>query len=183
MEAVTQHVICPLCAEEILAEARKCKHCGEYLDPDLRERMGLPHLLSTDEQERRVNEPEEVLYQEHPSMFRNSPIGFVLCLALCIVGIGLLIFLVWWLDCKGTQLTITSQKSILRKGIFSKYTNEVFHSDVRNVQVTQSFLQRLLDAGTVGISSAGQSGLEIEVPGLPTPVKARDLINSRRKKG
>lgn len=23
---------CPMCAEEILAEARKCKHCGEYLN-------------------------------------------------------------------------------------------------------------------------------------------------------
>lgn len=23
---------CPACAEEILAEAKKCKHCGEYLD-------------------------------------------------------------------------------------------------------------------------------------------------------
>jgi len=23
---------CPMCGEEILAEAKKCKHCGEYLD-------------------------------------------------------------------------------------------------------------------------------------------------------
>ena len=23
---------CPMCAEEILSEAKKCKHCGEYLD-------------------------------------------------------------------------------------------------------------------------------------------------------
>lgn len=29
-------VRCPFCAEEVLAEARKCKHCGEFLDPVLR---------------------------------------------------------------------------------------------------------------------------------------------------
>src|SRR5687767_7910869 len=27
-------VRCPWCAEEILAEARKCKHCGEFLDEE-----------------------------------------------------------------------------------------------------------------------------------------------------
>ena len=29
---------CPFCAEEILADARKCKHCGEYLDDSLKEK-------------------------------------------------------------------------------------------------------------------------------------------------
>ncbi len=27
---------CPYCSEEILEDAKKCKHCGEYLDPTLR---------------------------------------------------------------------------------------------------------------------------------------------------
>lgn len=26
---------CPYCAEEIKADAKKCKHCGEFLDPQL----------------------------------------------------------------------------------------------------------------------------------------------------
>jgi TM2 domain-containing membrane protein YozV len=31
------HVRCPYCAEVISAAAKKCKHCGEFLDPTLRQ--------------------------------------------------------------------------------------------------------------------------------------------------
>ncbi len=31
---------CPYCAEQILDDAKKCKHCGEILDPALRKQQG-----------------------------------------------------------------------------------------------------------------------------------------------
>jgi hypothetical protein len=35
--AATDHNgVCPYCGEPILVTARKCKHCGEILDPDLK---------------------------------------------------------------------------------------------------------------------------------------------------
>jgi hypothetical protein len=46
--------------------------------------------------------------------------------------------------------------------------------------VNQSFLQRLFKVGTIGISSAGQSGVEIGVDGLSNPDQIRDLINKYR---
>lgn len=32
------HQECPFCAEEIKIDAKKCKHCGEFLDPVMRAR-------------------------------------------------------------------------------------------------------------------------------------------------
>lgn len=124
---------------------------------------------------------EDVLYEEHPSMFRNQPIWFVVTCLLCLVGVGLFIFLTWYLKCKGTTLTVTTDRTSCRRGILSKSVTEVWHQDIRNVQLDQTFFQRLLDVGSIGISSAGQGGLEIEVSGIPRPDHVKELIDNHRR--
>ena len=125
---------------------------------------------------------EVTLYEENPSMFRNSPVEFIVTVVLCVVLVGFVIFLVWWLRCKGTQLTITTDRTRLRKGILSKSITEVWHQDVRNVQLNQTFFQRLLGVGSLGISSAGQAGLEISVSGIPDPDQVKNLIDQHRRR-
>ncbi len=39
---ISQTRRCPYCAEEILISAKKCKHCGEFLDPELRRHVTGP---------------------------------------------------------------------------------------------------------------------------------------------
>ena len=87
---------------------------------------------------------------------------------------------VWWLKCKGTTLTVTNKRTSLRRGILSKSINEVWHSDVRNVLLKQSFFQRIFGVGMIGVSSAGQSGMEISVSGIPDPDRVKQLIDERR---
>lgn len=123
---------------------------------------------------------EQVLYESHPAMFGNHPIGFVLSVILCLVGIGIVILLVWYIRCLGTTLTITNEQTTLRRGILSKFTNDVFHENVRNIIVRQTFFQRLFGVGYIGISSAGQSGIEIEVHGIPDPDRVKEIIDDCR---
>lgn len=123
---------------------------------------------------------ERVLYQAHPAMFRNHPLGFVLSLILAPVGVGLVILLVWWLQVKGTSLTVTDRRVSMRTGILSKNLNDIFHTDIRNIRISQTLFQRLLNTGTVGISSSGQSGIEIEVAGLPNPEQIKAHIDHYR---
>jgi len=126
---------------------------------------------------------ETTLYSDHPAMFRNRPILFLFCCLLVLAyGLGLLILLVWWIQCWGTNLTVTDQRVTLRKGILSKYTNDVMISDIRNVQVGQNLFQRLFGVGSLGISSAGQGGMEIEVNGIPNPQKVKTVIDDCRAK-
>ena len=120
-----------------------------------------------------------VLYQANPAMFRNDPLRFVLFLCLVPLLVGIPLLLIWYLVCKCTQLTVTQDKVSLRRGILSKRLNEVRLDHVRNVQLEQRFLQRLLGVGRIGISTSGQSGVEIEVNGIPSPAKVKSIIDRR----
>ncbi len=78
------------------------------------------------------------------------------------------------------ELTLTDERTILRKGLLSKRTNEVRHEDVRNIQVTQSFVQRMLGVGRIAISSAGQDTIEIDMDGVRDPQAIANLIRVRQ---
>jgi len=124
--------------------------------------------------------PEMILYKDHPAMFRNRPVLFLVCCALIPFGIGIVVLLAWWLRCLATSLVITESRVTLRKGLLSKATNDVLIADIRNVKVSQSFLQRIFGVGAVAVSTSGQSDMEIEVHGVPAPDRIKSIINDRR---
>ena len=126
------------------------------------------------------SEDERTLYESHPSMFRNRPVEFVFTAILCLVLVGIVMMFVWWFKSIGTTLTVTNKRTRLRRGLLSKSVTEVWHSDVRNVVLEQTFFQRIFGVGMIGISSAGQSGMEISVAGIPDPDKVKQLIDERR---
>jgi membrane protein YdbS with pleckstrin-like domain len=123
---------------------------------------------------------ETVLYKDHPAMFRNRPVLFLICCALIPFGIGLVVLLAWWLHCQATSLVITKSRVTLRKGLLSKDTNDVLIADIRNVQVRQTLLQRILGVGAVAVSTSGQGDMEIEVHGVPGPDRIKAILNDRR---
>ncbi len=128
-----------------------------------------------------TNTDEPILYEAHPAMFRNNPIWFIVCVLLCVVVVGVILLLVWYLKTLGTTLTVTNEQTTLRRGLLSKNTNDVFHENVRNIIVKQTFFQRLMGVGYVGISSSGQSGVEIEVYGIPDPDRVKEIIDDHRR--
>lgn len=141
---------------------------------------------------------EYEMFRAHPSMFRNHPGGFLLTTLLFIGGIvgafmyppwpliasviALIIFAQWWLKCIGTTLIVTNEGINVERGILSKSTNELWHTDVRNVQIVQSFTQRIMGVGTINISSSGQGEIEITVHGIPIPQEVHRIIEEQRRK-
>lgn len=123
---------------------------------------------------------ETTLYEHSPAMFRNNPVGFVLCVLTAPLVVGLIVLLAWYLKVISTTLIVTDRRVSLRTGLLSRHTNDVFHNDIRNVRVDQSFFQRMMGTGDIGISSSGQSDIEIIVRGLPDPSEVKSIIDKYR---
>ncbi len=86
------------------------------------------------------------------------------------------VFFWWWLLAMFTTLTVTSKRTTYREGIISRETSEVQHDDVRNLQIDQSIVERLLGIGDIAISSAGQGGLEIVARAIPAPTRVAEVV-------
>ncbi len=85
--------------------------------------------------------------------------------------------LVWmWLRARSRELVVTRSRVRKRSGIVANRTTELAHRNIRNVQIEQGPIHRLMGCGTLRLSSSGQSGIELTMRDLEDPEGIRDLI-------
>jgi uncharacterized membrane protein YdbT with pleckstrin-like domain len=86
--------------------------------------------------------------------------------------------LIWWVSTRTDQLKITDDEILWTHGLVNKKYTELGMGSVRTVQVSQSLLQRLLDAGDIRVFTTGDLP-ELVVRGLPDPRRIRELVKAR----
>src|SRR6185369_17499274 len=92
--------------------------------------------------------------------FRSSTWGWLrgtlagwVTLLLCLVGVGLIIILVKWLNNLATTYEITPERLIIRRGIFNKSIDEIELYRVKNIRIDFTLINQLADIGTISILS------------------------------
>lgn len=107
------------------------------------------------------------------------PMWAAIASAVVLVGAGGA-FVWWWVESLTSRLEVTNKRTVVRRGILSRSTSEVLHDNIRNVQIEQTFWQRLWKIGSIGISSSGQDGIEIHMDRVPHPDRLREIIDLYR---
>ncbi len=149
--------------------------------------------------------PEVRVLLVRPSLLRSKPIVSAI-LAILPLGVSILLYAtlpadarapgwlltaipaagwttlgVWALLVRlSSSLEITNKRTVLREGFLSRSSSEVLHDHVRNIEVSQSFADRCLRVGRMGISSSGQDGIEVEMSRVPNPRRVREIIDLYR---
>jgi uncharacterized membrane protein YdbT with pleckstrin-like domain len=95
-----------------------------------------------------------------------------------LVAWGALQLLGWWISARFDHLEITGQELVWTHGFLNKQYTETNVASIRTVQVKQSLLQRLLNAGDLIVFTTGDDP-ELIIRGLPRPSEIRALIKQK----
>ncbi|MEM7228729.1 MAG: PH domain-containing protein [Planctomycetota bacterium] len=151
--------------------------------------------------------PETDILAFRPAMLRAKPLAALIILLLFFGGLvgafwvgregnrallymalgASVIALLWWagwyINHLTQQLRLTNKRTIYRRGLLRKHTNEVLHDHIRNMQIEQSLFQRLVGTGNITLDSSaggGSTAAEITVRDVPKPAKLKKIIDQYR---
>ena len=123
---------------------------------------------------------EQVIYEAKLSFWSDLPailLGFFL---LTFYGLGLVIWIILYMQYVSTELAFTNKRVVAKFGFISKKTIELNISKVESLHISQNFLGRIFNFGTIIISGAGNP--QAPIPGIANPMEFRRAFMEHQDK-
>jgi len=89
---------------------------------------------------------------------------------------GVAVYARWWIESYKERLVLTPTDAIVLEGILNVQATDIRLANIQTVRVDQTLWDRVVGLGTVRISTAGEEGFGINMPGMPSPKKIRRII-------
>lgn len=130
-----------------------------------------------------VNQQEQPIYDGRPEWRAYSLItGLAAVLALTLYGIPISVIMVMYvaIDIYQYRYRVSNQRITVSKGIFSKKTYEIDINDIRSINVSQSFMQRLLKIGDLEFTTAAGPLKEAMMMNIKEPEALKEEIRRHK---
>ena len=122
-----------------------------------------------------MDQPLDVFRSSTWGWLRGTLAGWA-TLALCLVGVGLIIVLIKWVENLGTTYEISQDRLILRKGIVIKSIDEVELYRVKDVRLDFTLIAQWANIGTITVTSSDETTRD-----APLVIRDVDNANERRE--
>jgi uncharacterized membrane protein YdbT with pleckstrin-like domain len=105
-------------------------------------------------------------------LYASGQVARLLVIALIALAVYLVLLVIYrryaW------RYTVNTERIESTHGLVARNVRSIRVRDLRNINVRQSFMQRLLNVGDVEFSSAGGADVEVTFYGVPNPVGLKD---------
>jgi uncharacterized membrane protein YdbT with pleckstrin-like domain len=121
---------------------------------------------------------EEVVWTGKPHSMSLVP-ALVVGVPLSLVLIGIPIIVAAYLARENTEYVITTEALYVKRGVVSRDVKRVGFEKVQDTSYAQGFFGTQFGYGSVDISTAGGSGVELSFDSVGDPKRIQELVNER----
>lgn len=176
-------VVCPNCHKEYELPENFSGHnlgCGDCLTVfPIVGTMGKGEAENSGEKKRYL--PEEKTLLSITPCYRAYLLTFPGLIWLITV-VPLLLYLPYlWIRVHSKRYTITNNRIITCEGWIAQRQWEILIDDIRGIELTQSFYERLIGVGHLTIGTAATADAEIFIDHIAHPKEVLALINEHRR--
>jgi len=122
-----------------------------------------------------LEDDESIMWASTPHKYSVVP-AFIVGIPLLIVLIGLPILAAAYLQYRNTNYVVTNRGLYSKRGILSRDVQQIGFDKVQNISYSQSALGSSFGYGSVDVSTAGGSGVELQFRSIPDPASVQELI-------
>ena len=124
-----------------------------------------------------LDDGEEIRWASTPHKYSLVP-ALIIGIPLSLVLIGIPIIVASYLQYTNTNYVVTNRGLYSKRGILSRDVKQIGFDKVQNISYSQSAIGSSLGYGSVEISTAGGSGVELKFRSIPEPAEVQELITS-----
>lgn len=125
-----------------------------------------------------LDDGEEVVWADTPHRSSLVP-ALVVGLPLTLVLVGIPIVVGAYLSRENTEYVVTNRALYRKTGVLSRNVQRVDFGKVQNTTYSQGLFGQRFGYGTVEVSTAGGSGVELTFDSIPEPKRVQELVNRR----
>ncbi|ELY70333.1 PH domain-containing protein [Natrinema versiforme] len=128
-----------------------------------------------------LDDDEAVVWAGGPDRRTLIP-AFAIGIPLAIVLIGVVIIVSEYLRVTNTHYVVTNRALYKKTGVLSRDVKRIEHEKVQDISYSQSALGTHFGYGSVEVSTAGGSGVEMAFKSVPDPKAVQQRISERIKR-
>ncbi|ELZ32997.1 PH domain-containing protein [Halorubrum ejinorense] len=122
-----------------------------------------------------LEDDEEIRWASTPHRYSVVP-ALLVGVPLSLVLVGIPIVAASYLQYKNTNYVVTNKGLYSKRGILSRDVKQIGFEKVQNISYSQSAIGSSLGYGSVEVSTAGGSGVELRFRSIPDPASVQELI-------
>jgi uncharacterized membrane protein YdbT with pleckstrin-like domain len=122
-----------------------------------------------------LEDGESIQWASTPHKYSLVP-AFIIGIPLSLVLIGIPLLVGSYLQYTNTNYVVTNRGLYSKRGILSRDVQQIGFDKIQNISYSQSALGSSFGYGSVDISTAGGSGVELKFRSIPDPASVQELI-------